>query len=212
MPAHRAARTGAALGRPARGPAAVPSSVADVTVPVVSSIVGARSANSGSTGRIDMVSPTEAACSQTSRPAGRGVASTPRRSASRPRTSLPRAKRTRNSRRTPGAAAVAATAHATPKGFRPRTVGRLARQRRSARRRSSARRPASRLGRPLSLAGKPPHRGRTASAPPCGPTSAAPNGAWFGPRRAAPARQTARQAAPPRARQPDAGRGGRQAL
>ena len=51
-------------------------------------------------------------------------------------------------------------------------------------------------------AGTPARRGRTASASPCGPSSAAPSGAWSVPRRAAPARRTARRAARPRGGDP----------
>ena len=105
------------------------SSRAEVTVPVVSRTWRpARSASAGSTGRIDTVSPTLAACSQISRPGGRGVRSMPRRSGSRPGTSLPRAWRTPQHSRRPGRGhGGRAPPTRAPRAFRRGTAGRPAR-------------------------------------------------------------------------------------
>ncbi len=81
------------------------SSSCEVTVPVVSNTIVA-GASSASTGRIDWVSPTLAACIHSSGPAGRGVASIPRRSASRAATSRPFAARRRRLSRSAGASSV----------------------------------------------------------------------------------------------------------
>jgi hypothetical protein len=63
---------------------------AEVTVPVVSSTPSPRSRRARTSGREAFISPTLAACSQTSGPSGRGREARPKRSPRRASSSLPR--------------------------------------------------------------------------------------------------------------------------
>ena len=128
--------------------------------------------------------------------------SMPRRSASRPLASLPRDWRRRTARRSPGAATVAVTAHKAARRFRRGTVDRPARRSRHCRtdRRDSVLPVAS-----GHCDGRQADHHATAErlrhdhAVPGGQHPAARRS---GRRRAAPARQTVRQAGPPQGRQP----------